>query len=159
MAASRANRSRSPSRGVTLARKIVIVPMQGRRFTLDVLGSDTIDSVKEKIYDHTSAVMTPWFGIGLVPELQRLKYYRPPLGNQDCEPEHYHLLLAIKIAGGCYFCKGIFKLFDLHDTGGWNVFSIFTMIIWEVLEGCTLIRQRRIRKNQVSNLDPMPRCL
>ena len=44
MAASRANRSRSPSRGVTLARKIVIVPMQGRRFTLDVLGSDTIDS-------------------------------------------------------------------------------------------------------------------
>ena len=24
------------------------------------------------------------------------------------------------------------------------------MIIWEVLEGCTLIRQRRIRKNQIN---------
>ena len=103
MAASRANRSRSPSRGVTLARKIVIVPMQGRRFSLDVLGSDTIDSVKEKIYDHTSAVMAPWFGIGLVPELQRLKYYRPPLGNQDCEPEHYHLLLGNQDCGWLLF--------------------------------------------------------
>lgn len=95
MAASRANRSRSPSR----ARHVVIVPMQGRRFSLDVLGSDTIDSVKAKIYDHTSAVADAWFGGGLVPELQRLQYYRLqerhwasrfppryrlPLGNQDC---------------------------------------------------------------------------
>ena len=83
---------------------------------------------------------------------------------QSCRASGINFLIirfswAIKIAGGCYLCKDIFKLFDLHDTGGWNVFSIFTMIIWEVLEGCTLIRQRRIRKNQVSNLDPMPRYL
>lgn len=89
MAASRANRSRSPSR----ARHVVIVPMQGSRFSLDVLGSDTIDSVKAKIYEHTSAVAAPWFGGGLCIELQRLTFYesqsdralfRLPLRNQDC---------------------------------------------------------------------------
>ena len=61
---------------------------------------------------------------------------------------------AIKIAGGCYFCKGIFKLLDLHDTG-WNVFSIFTMRIWEILEGCTLTQRRWIRKNQFLILIPL----
>ena len=81
-AASRANRSRSPSRGLV----IVIVPMQGRRFSLDVLGGDTIDIVKAKIYDrHRRA---SWFGHGLVPELQslwhQLPHYQIQLGNQDC---------------------------------------------------------------------------
>ena len=90
-AASRANRSRSPSR----ARTIVIVPMQGRRFSLDVLGGDTIDIVKAKIYErHRRA---SWSGVarsrvarshGLVPELQslwhQLPHYQIQLGNQDC---------------------------------------------------------------------------
>ena len=104
MAASRANRSRSPSRGVTLARKLTIAPMQGRRFILDVLGSDTIDSVKEKIYDHTSAaMMAPWFGIGIVPELQRLKYYRPQFRDPDSPIEHYHLPLGNQDCGWLLF--------------------------------------------------------
>ena len=104
MAASRANRSRSPSRGVTLARKLTIVPMQGRRFILDVLGSDTIDSVKDKIYDHTSAaMMAPWFGIGIVPELQRLKYYREYFLDPDSPIAHDHLPLSNQDCGWLLF--------------------------------------------------------
>ena len=103
-------------------------------------------------------------GEHLGPELLAPELLARMASFQSCRASGINFLIirfswAIKIAGGCYFCKDIFKLFDLHDTGGWNVFSIFTMIIWEVLEGCTLIRQRRIRKNQVSNLDPMPRYL
>jgi len=80
-AASRANRSRSPSR----ARTIVIVPMQGRRFSLDVLGGDTIDIVKAKIYERLVLTRQRRF---LVPELQslwhQLPHYQIQLGNQDC---------------------------------------------------------------------------
>ena len=84
-------------------RKIVIVPMEGRRFTLDVLGSDTIDSVKEKIYDHTSAAMAPWFGIGIVPELQRLKYYREYFLDPDSPIAHDHLPLSNQDCGWLLF--------------------------------------------------------
>jgi hypothetical protein len=84
-------------------RKIVIVPMEGRRFTLDVLGSDTIDSVKEKIYDHTSAVMAPWHADGIVPELQRLKYYRPQFHDPDSPITHDHLPLGNQDCGWLLF--------------------------------------------------------
>ena len=86
-----------------LDRKLVIVPMEGRRFTLDVLGSDTIDSVKEKIYDHTSAVMAPWFADGIVPELQRLKYYRPQFQDPDSPITHDHLPLGNQDCGWLLF--------------------------------------------------------
>ena len=80
-AASRANRSRSPSRGLV----IVIEPMQGRRFSLDVLGGDTIDIVKAKIYERLVLTRQRRF---LVPELQslwhQLPHYQIQLGNQDC---------------------------------------------------------------------------
>ena len=48
--------------------------MQGRRFTLEVFGSDTMDSVKAKIHSQTDRVMSQ-FGndLGIKPELQRLK--------------------------------------------------------------------------------------
>ena len=104
MAASRANRSRSPSRGVILhARHVVIVPMQGRRFSLDVLGSDTIDSVKAKIYDHMSAVAAPRGGGGLVPELQRLQYYRLQAWDASSPIEHYRLSLGNQDCGWLLF--------------------------------------------------------
>ena len=90
-AASRAYRSRSPSRGLV----IVVEPMQGRRFSLDVLGGDTIAIVKTKIYERHRRVS--WSGVarssvarshGLVPELQglwhQLPHYQVQLGNQDC---------------------------------------------------------------------------
>ena len=55
--------------------RIVIVPMNGRRFPLYVLASDTIDAVKAKIASHTNDVMSR-FGddLGIKPALQRLRF-------------------------------------------------------------------------------------
>jgi len=77
--------------------------MEGRRFTLDVLGSDTIDSVKEKIYDHTSAVMASWHAPGIVPESQRLKYYREYFLDPDSPIAHDHLPLSNQDCGWLLF--------------------------------------------------------
>ena len=56
--------------------QIYVKPMIGRRFTIDVEASDTIDNVKAKIKAHNVPPAGPGVEPGLPHEMQRLSFNR-----------------------------------------------------------------------------------
>ena len=77
-------RTRSRSRARQM--RIWVKPMTGRRWLLDVLGSDTIDNVKEKIQPKMSTDTDD-----MPPHLQRLSFAGTRLADGDRTLSDYNI--------------------------------------------------------------------